>query len=267
MNSEKNTIKGNQKISGIIITYNEEVNIRRCLESLQGVVDEIVVVDSNSTDRTEEICREFNVKFISQQFLGYRDQKNFALDQASFDYVLSLDADEALSDRAREIIIREKENMRYDAYRLNRFNNYCGKWIKHGLWYPDTTTRLWNKHRARFGGMNIHEYVETQKGNSIKHLGCDILHYSFKNIHEHIMQINKFAKIHGELAHENGRKNKSVILNLILNPLFKFIRGYIFKLGFLDGYYGFVISVNASLMNYFKYLYLLEINRKNTLKK
>jgi glycosyltransferase involved in cell wall biosynthesis len=261
MNSDKGK-EQSQKISGIIITYNEEKNIGRCLESLQGIVDEIIVVDSFSTDNTEKICKEYNVRFIRQEFLGYRDQKNFVLDQASFDFVLSLDADEALSNDAREIILREKRNMLYDAYKFNRFNNYCGKWLKHGLWYPDTKIRLWNKQKARFGGMNIHEYVDLKNAHSVKHLGCDILHYPYYTVHDHILQIIKFAKIYGESACEEGKTDANVVFNLILSPLFKFIKGYFIRMGFLDGYYGFVASLNMSILNYFKYLYLLEIRRK-----
>ena len=130
------------KISAVIITYNEELFIDKCLASLNGIVDEIVVVDSFSTDATEEICRKYNVRFIKHEFEGFRDQKNYALQLATYKNILSLDADEALSDRLRESIIGIKDKWEYDAYLFNRRSNYCGKWISHSEWYPDRQLRL-----------------------------------------------------------------------------------------------------------------------------
>ncbi|MCU0322473.1 MAG: glycosyltransferase family 2 protein, partial [Chitinophagaceae bacterium] len=137
-----------QKISATIITFNEEKNIRRCLESLQGIADEIIVVDSLSTDKTKAICQELNITFIEQAFLGYIEQKNFAIQQANFDFVLSLDADEALDETLQQSIIQaKKDGLKSDSYNMNRCTSFCGKWIKHGTWYPDKKIRLFNKHK------------------------------------------------------------------------------------------------------------------------
>src|SRR5690606_32197904 len=125
-----------KKISGVIITYNEEKHIENCLKSIIDIVDEIVIVDSHSSDNTKDICLKYNVKFIEQKFLGFTDQKNFASTQATNDYVLSLDADEALSEELRTEILKAKQHLAYDGYSFNRLNNYCGKWIKHSGWYP-----------------------------------------------------------------------------------------------------------------------------------
>jgi len=249
------------KISGVVITYNEEKNIRRCIESLQGVVDEIIIVDSNSTDRTVEICRELRTKVILQPFLGYVEQKNFALKQASFDYVLSLDADEALSDELRQEIIKEKEELKYDAYRFNRLNNFYGKWLRHGQWYPDRKTRLWNKNIAQWGGTNPHDRVVLPSSSSVKTIKKDILHFAYYQVQDHVDQINKFAKVYAQASFLKGKKS-NVLIHVLLSPIFKFIKRYFFKFGFLDGYYGLIACYNAAILNYYKYIYLRELNKK-----
>ena len=252
------------KISGVVITYNEEKNIGRCLQSLQGVVDEIIVVDSNSFDNTVNICRDFNVKVIIQPFLGYVEQKNFALQQANFDYVLSIDADEALSDELRKELILEKNSLNYDAYRFNRLNNFYGKWLKHGQWYPDRKTRLWNKNIAQWGGTNPHDTVMLPKNASVKNIRKDILHFSYYTIKDHVEQVNKFAQVYSIAAHSKGRK-ASFIKHIVLSPIFKFFKRYVLHMGFLDGYYGFVACYNAAILNYYKYLYLRELNKNKNI--
>ena len=133
------------QISGVIITYNEEEHIEKCLMSLTDVVDEILIVDSFSTDKTQGICEQFNVRFIQHKFEGYIEQKNYALSLATHDYILSLDGDEALSDTLKESILKVKQNWEHDGYYSNRMNNYCGQWIKHSDWYPDRKLRLFKK--------------------------------------------------------------------------------------------------------------------------
>lgn len=125
------------KISGVIITFNEEKYIERCIQSMLGIVDEIIVVDSYSTDKTKEICLKYNVVFIENEFKSFGDQKNFAVQQATFDYILSLDADEAISDTLKQSILEVKNNWQKDAYWLKRLNFYCGKWLKYSAKYPD----------------------------------------------------------------------------------------------------------------------------------
>lgn len=249
------------KISGVVITHNEERHIARCLESIKDLVDEVVVVDSLSTDRTKEICQAYNARFVEQPFLGYRDQKNFALDQASYDYVLSLDADEALSDELKNIILDLKRNLDFDAYRFNRLNNYCGKWLRHGGWYPDIKTRLWNKNKGRWGGMNIHETVVLPKNANVKHIKADILHYSYATVDEHFQQTLKFARIYADAAYEKGRR-ANFFVKALFGPWFKFVRRYFLRMGFLDGYYGFVACLNSAILNYFKYISLIELQKK-----
>lgn len=250
------------KISGVIITFNEERNIARCIESIKDVVDEIVVVDSFSTDKTKEICLSYNLRFIEHPFNGYRDQKNFALDQAQYDYVLSLDADEALSEGLKKELIKIKNELTFDAYRFKRLNNYCGKWLKHGQWYPDVKTRLWNKNKARWGGLNLHERVVLPKGASVRSVNEDILHYMYATVDEHIRQTAKFAKIYAESAFESGR-SVSFWGKVIFSPGFKFFKDFILKRGFLDGYYGFIACLIACILNFFKYINLFELQRRH----
>ncbi|WP_315818708.1 glycosyltransferase family 2 protein [Paraflavitalea speifideaquila] len=159
-------------LSVVIITFNEEKNIKRCLESVQSVADEVIVVDSLSTDGTKRICNEFGVRFIEQAFLGYIEQKNFALDQASHDLVLSLDADEAIDEVLKGAILRVKqEGVAADGYIMSRCSNYCGKWIRHGTWYPDRKLRLFNRQKARWGGVNPHDKIVLGAGARTGRLG------------------------------------------------------------------------------------------------
>lgn len=254
----------NNKISAIIITLNEEKKIERCLKSIEGVCEEIIVVDSFSSDKTEEICKKYNVRFIKQKFLGYRDQKNFAMNSASFDYVLSLDADEELSENLRNIILEIKlKGFEYDAYFFNRLNNFGGKWIKHGEWYPDSKIRLWNKKKGEWGGQNVHETVRMQNDATISRLKANLFHYPYENIIEYNRQFMNFAKIWAEEKFSKG-ENAS-IFSAIFHATVKFFRGYCIKFGFLDGFYGFVIAKTSAHYTFMKYAELRELNLKNKL--
>lgn len=246
------------KISGVIITYNEEKNIGRCLKSLQGVCDEIVVVDSFSTDQTRSICETYDIRFITNEFGGHIEQKNFALEQASHDFVLSLDADEALSEELKLEIINAKQNHRASAYRFNRFTNYCGQWIKHSGWYPDTKTRLWDRRRGKWGGTNPHDSVELEAEVTPIHLKGDLLHYSYYTMEEHILRSAKYAKISAKAMQAQGRK--ASILKMLSSAGFRFIQDYFFRLGFLDGFYGLVICGTSSHTTFLKYAYLRSLN-------
>ncbi|NND95421.1 MAG: glycosyltransferase family 2 protein [Flavobacteriales bacterium] len=248
------------KLSAVVITFNEEKNIDRCLTSLKGVVDEIIVVDSYSSDSTESICKEHDVNFIQNPFKGHIEQKNFAMKKANYDYVLSLDADEALDDRLRDAILAEKQELSFDSYSFNRLTNYCGKWIRHCGWYPDTKTRLWNKHKGRWGGVNPHDKVTMDRGSSSKHLKGDLLHYSFYTVQQHLDQIEYFTDISSKAAHDNGKRSN--YLKLLVKPMFKFLRDYILKLGILDGYYGFIICKNSTYAKYLKYKKLMTLQKR-----
>jgi len=239
------------KLSGVIITYNEEKNIARCIDSLREVVDEIVVVDSYSTDRTKEICSEKEVRFFEHKFEGHIEQKNYALTLCSHDYVLSLDADEALDDVLRQSILDLNSNFTSDAYTFNRLTNYCGQWIKHCGWYPDKKLRIWNKNKGNWGGENPHDKVIMNSSASVKHLAGDLLHYSYYTREDHLRQIEFFTDISSKAAFENGKTSN--FIKRTVKPPFKFLRDYILKAGFLDGYNGFIICWYSAYATYLKY--------------
>ena len=245
------------KISALIITFNEEHNIERCIKSLAGIADEIVVIDSYSTDKTSEICTNYDVKFIQNKFEGHIEQKNFAISKASYDFVLSLDADEEVSAELKESILDIKSNTSQRAYSFNRLTSYCGKWIKHCGWYPDVKIRLWDKSCGQWGGINPHDTVILNTGITAQHINGDLKHYSYHTIEEHIKQINFFSTIAAEEAFKEGKSAN--LLTTLFKTKFKFLRDYFFKLGFLDGYYGFVICFTSSFATYLKYTKLREL--------
>jgi glycosyltransferase involved in cell wall biosynthesis len=248
------------KISAVIITYNEDKNIARCIDSLQHVVDEIIVVDSYSSDATEKICREKGVNFIQKPWQGYSQSKNFANSQASNNYVLSIDADEALSEELKNTIRQLKTGNMLDGYYLNRRTNYCGKWIKHCGWYPDRKLRLWNRNMGSWQG-TIHEIVVMNPSAKCAPLNGDILHYSFNSIEDHIITANNFSRIAAEETYAQG-KSANLISDILINPAFTFIRKYFFQLGILDGYYGFVICKISAFANFLKYTKIRELHKK-----
>ncbi len=249
-----------RKISGVIITFNEEKNIRRCLESMLPVTDEIIVIDSFSTDKTQSICREFPVKFIQHPFEGHIQQKNYAMEMASHDLVLSLDADEELSADLQASILKVKKSGKDRAYRLNRLTSYCGKWIHHCGWYPDRKIRLWDRRIGRWGGVNPHDTVLLDAGIPAVNLSGDMLHYTYHTIGEHITQMNKFSEIAAKEAH---KRNKKVypLWHLGFYPAFTFFRNYILKAGILDGYYGFIVCKYSAYYRFLKYSKLAELRK------
>jgi glycosyltransferase involved in cell wall biosynthesis len=250
-------------ISAVIITKDEERNIERCLFSLQGVVDEIIVVDSFSTDKTKNICEQHHVRFVQREWQGYANQKNYANSLARYDYILSIDADEELSDMLIKSILTVKQNPTADAYCMNRRTNYCGKWIRHCGWYPDKKIRLWKKDKASWSPDKIHEKVIVSPDATMLYLKGDLLHYSYYTISEHILQLDKFTEIS---ACEVLKKDKRVtVAKIIFKPACKFIRDYFIKLGFLDGYYGFVICTISSFTIFIKYAKARQLQSKQKL--
>jgi glycosyltransferase involved in cell wall biosynthesis len=248
------------KISAVIITFNEEQNIARCMQSLVHVVDEIVVIDSGSTDQTVPICLKFNAKVVVHAFEGHIEQKNYALTQASNDWVLSLDADEALSPILAESIKSVMQANPQTGYTMNRLNNYCGAWIKHGSWYPDRKLRLFNRKEVRWTGVNPHDKAEPFEQKNIFHLKGDLLHYSYKSVQEHINRVDFFSTIAAKAYFSQGKKCRWH--HLLIRPAHAFVRDYILRMGFLDGYNGWVIARFASYYTYLKYVKLKDYQRR-----
>ncbi len=248
------------KLSAVIITYNEERNLARCLDSLVGVVDEVVVVDSFSNDRTVEIAKEKGAKLVERAFAGYIEQKNFALTMASYAHILSLDADEALDDTMRNSVLQVKENFAFDAYSFNRLTNYCGQWIYHSGWYPDKKLRLFNREKCVWKGVNPHDKLDfIANSGSQAHLPGNILHYSYYTVAEHRRQTERFTTIAAKALFQQGKK--AGIIKLYLNPISKFLKDYLFNLGFLDGKNGWTICTLSSYATYLKYHKLALMNK------
>jgi glycosyltransferase involved in cell wall biosynthesis len=238
------------KLSAVIITFNEEKNIERCLNSLKNIVDEIIVVDSFSSDKTEEICKKFNVTFIKKKWEGFSKTKNFANTFAKNNFILSIDADEEISDELKDSINKITPEENTNVYSFNRITNYCGKWIKHCGWYPDKKIRIFSKINSSWTG-GIHEELQFKLPVKEFHLQGNCNHYSYYSIAEHYKQADKYSTL---LAKEISAKNKNVsYIKLITSPILRFFRDYIFRLGFLDGYYGFVICKISAYATYLKY--------------
>ena len=247
------------KLSAVIITFNEERNIKRCLESLEGVADEILVVDSFSKDRTEEICHSFNVRFIQNAFEGHIQQKNFAIDQAQNDWILSLDADEALTSELKDSILKIKLDLTFDGYRMNRLTNYCGHWVRYCGWYPDTKIRLVNRNTARWQGVNPHDRLDLLNGQEPGFLIGDLLHYSYYTKEDHLKQIEYFGDIAAKELYERG--GRSNYLKIGVKVIAQFFKSFILKRGLLDGKAGFTISRLSAYATYRKYIKLLHLQQ------
>jgi glycosyltransferase involved in cell wall biosynthesis len=248
------------KISAVIITYNEEAFIDKCLASLEGIADEIIVVDSYSTDRTEEICKKYKVKFIQHPFEGFRDKKNYALQFASNKYILALDADEALSPELRESILKEKGNWKFDGYRMNRRNFYCGKWIRFSEWYPDRQLRLFYLDHGSWGELNVHEKFMLSDGSRTGRLKGDILHWAFSSSQDHIDKMTKYSELGAKEYHRVGKKAN--IFTPFIHSGWGFLRTYIIKGGIFDGRDGLKICSLYAKSAFHKYSLLRKLNRE-----
>ena len=249
------------ELSVVIITYNEERNIARCLESVKEIADEIIVVDSFSTDKTKIICESFDAKVIEHLFEGHIRQKNFAISQATFPHQLSLDADEALSAELITEIKKVKQNWVADGYLMNRLANYCGKWIRHCGWYPDTKLRLYDSRKGLWTGLDPHDRFEMEPETKLEFLPGNLLHYTYYTIDEHILQSNKFSTIAAHALTEKG--NPVFFVQIFINPIAKFIRNYFLRLGFLDGFYGFIICQSAAHETFLKYVKAWQIKKSD----
>jgi glycosyltransferase involved in cell wall biosynthesis len=246
------------KISAAIITFNEEKNIKRCIDSL-SFCDEIIVVDSLSTDKTCDIAKHLGAKVIDQKFLGHIDQKQLAVDNCTNEWVLSLDADEEISiDLKAEILNLIKSPLKYDAYEMPRVSFHLGRWIRHGGWYPDKKVRLFNKNKAYWGGYNPHDKIIV-KSDNIGKLKHDLKHYVFKDLKQNIDTNNSYSSIMAEDLNKDGKSFS--YLKLFLKPLGKFLEVYIYKRGFLDGMPGFIIAVGAAYSMFLKFAKLWEIQK------
>jgi glycosyltransferase involved in cell wall biosynthesis len=248
-------------LSVAVITYNEERNIERCLASVVALADDIVVVDSGSTDRTVELATAAGARVLMHRFEGHIQQKNHAIEHCRHDWVLSLDADEALSAELAASIRAVLTAPRHDGYAMNRLTQYCGSWIRHGGWYPDRKVRLFRRGRGAWAGVNPHDRYElTDRHATVGRLSGDLLHYSYASISDHLRQIDYFTGITASELHRSGKT--APLWRIVLAPPFRLFRDYILKGGWMDGFHGFVIAILSSTAVLIKYAKLRHLRRE-----
>lgn len=249
------------KISVTIITFNEERNIARCIDSVKEIADEIIVVDSFSADKTGEIAISKGAKIFQRKWGGYGNAKNFAAQQAQFEYILSIDADEALSDELKKSIAQVKKQGFSDVYEFNRLTNYCGTWIHYCGWYPDKKIRIYPKNKVEWSNDIIHEEIILKHTIEKKFLKGDLHHYSYYTVEEHCAKASKYAEMGAQ--RDLYCKNNFLFLRSIFGAFTKFIKMYFFQLGFLDGTEGFTICRISAFALYLKYSTKRKLLRKN----
>jgi len=246
------------KITATVITLNEEHNIAAALESVAWA-DEIIVVDSQSSDRTVEIARTFTDRIYSRLWPGYSAQKNFAAEQATNDWIFSLDADERVSRELAGELQQLKLGAEPEAagYRMPRLTFYLGRWIKHSGWRPDNKLRLYHRKRARWKGDYVHETLEAD--GEVGRLNGDILHYTVRDAGEHHLRMDRYTTLAAQQRFSRG--NRASRASLFVSPVIVFFRSYIFKLGFLDGIPGLAIARFAAHYEFLKNLKLWEMGK------
>ena len=249
-------------ISAVIITLNEEKNIGDCINSLKAVADEIIVVDSWSSDKTPIICNQKGVRFFQTKWKGYSETKNYANSLALYPLILSIDADEVLSKELKESILSVKKNPQYDGYKLNIRTNYCGHWMMH-LWYPDTKIRLFLKGKANWIGPAVHEELKMKIDSTIGHLEGDLLHFTCRSVRQHLTITHQYTTLIAIQAQAEGKR--AHIYTVVFVPFKKFISEYLFKKGILDGYYGFIACCVSAFGDFVQYVKLHELNNNHPL--
>ena len=248
------------KISAVIIALNEEKRIGRCLDSLVGIVDEVLVVDGHSTDRTVHICRERGARVVQAEWRGYAETKNFGNALASHDAILSIDSDEALSPELGRSIVAIKGEPS-SLYEFNRLANYCGRWIRHCGWYPDRKLRLFDRRVARWEG-EVHEKLVHEPSLPVRHLQGDLLHYSFASLSDHLRRADRYSEL---AATDFLRRRKSgAFPRLLFSPPVKFLKSYFLERGFQDGFAGFCICSISAFDLFLRYVKVIDMQRRGT---
>ncbi len=252
-----------ERISVCITAGDEELNIRRCLESVKWA-SEIIVVDSFSQDRTVEICREYTDLVYQHRWLGYIGQKNLIKDLASGEWILFIDADEEISPELRDEILDEFQSGRsdqYDGYEFPRLVRHLHRWIRHGDWYPDTKLRLFDKSRGRCGGREPHDRIEVD--GRVKRLKNPMYHYTYTGIEDQIDSMNRFSTITAAGQFEDVRPFH--LHDMLTRPILRFLRGYLLKQGFRDGLPGLIVAVSNAYGVFTKYAKLWECHQNSRL--
>lgn len=244
-------------LSAVIITLNEERNIGRCLASLQGVADEVVVVDSFSTDGTQRICEEMGARFIQRVWDGYGPQRTHAIGLTTHGNIIVLDADEALSDELRHSLLKWKGEGGAGAFRFNRRSNYCGHWVNHSGWYPDRKFRMFPKGQATWSNDSVHERLLT--GLPVRQMKGDLLHFTCYTVEEHRQRAARYARLAAEDMAAKGRNGS--LLRGVVKAVIRFVKIFLLKKGFLDGRAGWHIATISAKAVFQREQFLKELNR------
>jgi glycosyltransferase involved in cell wall biosynthesis len=249
------------KLSVIIITLNEERNIRRCLASIKALADEILILDSFSTDGTKEIAESYGARVVQKKFEGYVAARRDVERLAENDYILAIDADESLSEELHRSIVEIKKNWQKDGYCIARKTNYCGKWINHSGWYPDRKLRIYKRGSGEWMGKYVHEKYALSSEKTTGKLQGDLLHYSYYQEKEHWTRAEKYAHLAALELFEDGKSTS--IFQAYFKAAVKFLRDYVKNLGFLDGKTGYTICKITAWGTYKKYTKLFELNKND----
>lgn len=249
------------KITSTIITLNEERNIARCIDALQPISDEIIVLDSFSSDQTVAICKQKNVRIEQREWKGYSSAKNYLNQLATHEYIFSVDADEAPDKDLQKAISQIKKDGLKGVYEVNRLTNYCGKWIKHSGWYPDFKTRIFPKSISQWEGAYVHEELMIEGNPLPKTLNGHLLHYSYYSQKEHRKRADKYSELTAKKMYKKGKR--ASFIKPYLSAVGRFLAMYIIKKGFLDGKAGFTIARISALSNIYKYKELRRLQHEN----
>lgn len=246
-------------ISAVVITKNEARNVERCLRSLAPVADEILVVDDHSTDETASICERLGARVVRQSWLGFGPQKNHGNGLARHDWILSIDADEALDEDLRRAILDAKARGLSGAYQVSRLNSYYGRFIRHGLEYPDRKIRLFPRAGARWNESLVHEGLLLDERLAVTRLEGHLLHYTYANVAEHVAKANRYTSLAAEDALRRGARPS--IARMLSSPLAVFFKAYLLRRGFQDGLHGLVLSLLHAHGAFLKHVKLWDLHR------
>jgi glycosyltransferase involved in cell wall biosynthesis len=246
-----------EKLSVTIITLNEERNIKDCLESVRWA-DEIIVVDSGSADRTLQICGEYTERIWTNPWPGMNEQKRIAMDHASHPWILNIDADERVPEDLRDRILTALESKDVDGYRFPRKNYFLGRWLRHGGWYPDHVLRLFRKERGHYKGVDPHDKVAVE--GKVITIPVPLVHYTYSSLSQYVARQNAYSSSAAETLAQKGEK--ILLIFIPLKTFWKFIETYMIKMGFLDGFHGFIAAMGATFSAFWKYTKLWELTRK-----
>jgi glycosyltransferase involved in cell wall biosynthesis len=248
------------RVSAVVIAKNEGRNVERCLRSLAPIADEIVVVDDFSTDDTAAICERFGARVVLQEWLGFGGQKNFANGLATNEWILSIDADEALDPFLQRALVEAKGRGLRGVYEISRLNFYYGRFLRHGLEYPDRKIRLFPRGAARWNGSLVHERLELSERLPVTRLDGHLLHYTYLAIAEHVAKANRYTTLAAQDAFARGVRPS--LAKLLLGPLATFLKSYLLKRGFLDGRHGLVLAALHAHGTFLKHAKLWDLHRE-----